>query len=314
MKNKDIQKSGDNFLIFLSCSITFHLVILYFFLFGMPSLFEKLPEEQIIAFEMLPISDKSNIITQKKQKEIPVENEDAKKSEQSKPKTTEEQKLPEVKPLTEEKPKEEPPKTQEEKPIEKEKEVIPEEKPQVKEEKTKEEEKPVEKKEIPEKKLEEKPKEIKKKEKNTDDLDSLLKNLEQSSEGNNIKSNKYSRAKQENKEKESKGSHKEDSPLSISETALIKKQIERHWNNIPAGVRNNNKVRVVLNIVLDKVGNVEQVKTKEAICPNIAGSVCEALADSATRAVWQASPIENLDPARFNHWKEINFSFDPSKL
>jgi hypothetical protein len=122
------------------------------------------------------------------------------------------------------------------------------------------------------------------------------------------------RSKQENKERESKGSYKEESPLSISEAALIKKQIERHWNNIPAGVKNNNKVRVVLNITLDKVGNVEQVKIKEAICPNIAGSICEALTDSATRAVWQASPIENLDPARFNYWKEINFSFDPSKL
>ncbi|WP_410526139.1 energy transducer TonB [Rickettsia endosymbiont of Aspidapion aeneum] len=328
MKNKDIQKSGDirqynNFLIFLSCSIALHLFVLYFFLFGVPSLFEKLPEEQIITFEMLPISDKSNIITQKKQKEKPVENEDAKKSEQSKPKVSEEQNLPDKK-LTEEKPKEEPPiepKVQEEKPIEEEKKPLEEKKEieKPKEEKLPEEKKPEEKPPVKEIKKEaqikkEKPKEIKKKEKNTDDLDSLLKNLEQSSEGNNLKSSKYSRSKQEDKGKESKGNYREGSPLSISEMALIKKQIERQWNNIPAGARNNNKVQVILNITLDKIGNVEQVKIKEAICPNIAGSVCEALVDSAVRAVWQASPIENLEPARFNYWKEINFSFDPSKL
>ncbi|KJV61878.1 periplasmic TonB domain protein [Rickettsia amblyommatis str. Ac/Pa] len=62
-------QNKDNFTVFLSFSVVLHLFLLYFFLFGMPSLFEKLPEEQTITFEMLPVSDKSNIITQTKQKE-----------------------------------------------------------------------------------------------------------------------------------------------------------------------------------------------------------------------------------------------------
>ncbi|KJV81146.1 putative periplasmic protein TonB [Rickettsia hoogstraalii str. RCCE3] len=296
----------------------------------MPSLFEKLPEEQTITFEMLPVSDKSNIITQTKQKEAPIENEDAKKSEQSKPKEEEpQQDLPKEEKAKEPEAKtiEEKPKIEEKKPIEEPKpeeakEALPEKKEEVKEEKPKEEEKkpveevkkPEEKKEEEEKKPEEKPKEVKKKEPKTDELDSLLKNLEQSSEGNNVKSNKHQRSKKVDNAKEAKGVYTDGLPLSDSETSLIKRQIERHWSNVPAGVRGNNKVKVIISITLDKAGNVEQAKVKERICPNIPASVCEALADNAIRAVWQASPIENLDSARFNHWKEINFSFDPSKL
>ncbi|WP_392506211.1 energy transducer TonB [Rickettsia sp. 2024-CO-Wats] len=287
-------QNKDNFMVFLSFSVVLHLLILYFFLFGMPSLFEKLSEEQTITFEMLPVSDKSNIITQTKQKEAPIENEDAKKSEQSKPKEEEPQDLPK-----EEKAKEPEAKTMEEKPKEEDKKQAEEKK------------KPEEKKEGT--KPAEKPKEVKKKEPKTDELDSLLKNLEQSSEGDNIKSNKHQRSKKADNAKEAKGVYTDGLPLSDSETSLIKRQIERHWSNVPAGVRGNNKVKVIISITLDKAGNVEQAKINEKICPNIPASVCEAFADNAIRAVWQASPIENLDSARFNYWKEINLSFDPSK-
>ncbi|WP_017443128.1 periplasmic protein TonB, links inner and outer membranes [Rickettsia gravesii] len=304
-------QNKDNFTVFLSFSVVLHLLLLYFFLFGMPLLFEKLPEEQTITFEMLPVSDKSNITTQTKQKEAPIENEDAKKSEQSKPKEEESQDLPKEEKAKEPEAKtmEEKPKIEEKKPIEEPKseeakEALPEKKEEVKKEKPKEEEKkPVEK-----------PKEVKKKEPKTDELDSLLKNLEQSSEGDNVKSNKHQRSKKADNAKETKGVYTDGLPLSDSEASLIKRQIERHWSNVPAGVRGNNKVKVIISITLDKAGNVEQAKVNEKICPNIPASVCEALADNAIRAVWQASPIENLDSARFNHWKEINFSFDPSKL
>lgn len=322
MKSNDTNNK-DNFTVFLSCSIALHLLLLYFFLFGIPSLFEKLPEEQIITFEMLPVNDKPNIITQTKQKEAPIENEDAKKSEQTKPKEEKPKDLPKEEKAKEPEVKkvEENPKIEEKKPIEKKKteevkEALPEKKEEIKEENPKEEKKKQveEVKKTEEKKEEEKPKEKKKQESKTDELDSLLKNLEQSSEGDNVKSNKHKRSEQVDNKKETKGVYTEGLPLSDSESSLIKRQIERHWNNIPAGARGNSKVKIILSITLDKAGNVEQTKVKEKICPNISASVCEALADSAVRAVWKASPIENLDPARFNHWKEINFNFDPSRL
>ncbi len=322
MKSNDTSNK-DNFTVFLICSIALHLLLLYFFLFGMPSLFEKLPEEQIITFEMLPVSEKANIITQTKQQEAPIENEDSTQAEQTKPKEEmpKEDKVKEAEiKKVEEKPKIEEKKLIEEKKPEEVKEALPEKKGEIKEEKPKEEEKKqIEAvKKTEEKKEEKKPieklKEKKKQELKIDELDSLLKNLEQSSEGDNVKSNKHKRSEQVDNQKEAKRVYTEGLPLSDSESSLIKRKIESHWNNIPAGTRGNSKVKVIISIILDKSGNVEQAQVKGKICPNISVSVCEALVDSAVRAVWKASPIENLDPARFNHWKEINFNFDPSRL
>ena len=314
-----MKNNNENFLIFLSCSIALHLVVIYFFLFGLPSFFEKLPEEQVIVFEMLPVSNKSNVPTQKKQHEKSIENEEAKKVEQSKPDVApikkpieppiEEKKIVE-KPVEEKKPIEKP--AEEKKPIEK---VVEEKKPV--ETKPAEEKKPTEKspeeKKAPVKKEAKKPKEVQKKIPTKSDLDSLLKNLEQSSEGNNAKSNKQKRTEQANADKESKGTYDENLPLSISEMALIKQQIEKHWN-IPIGAQNLDQVRVILYIALKKDGSVEEVRVVDKICNNISNTICQALADSAVRAVWQASPIENLTEERYSTWKEIKLGFDPSKM
>ncbi|AGJ02528.1 Guanosine polyphosphate pyrophosphohydrolase/synthetase [Rickettsia prowazekii str. Breinl] len=289
----------------------------------MPSLFnKKFPEEQIISFEILPVSDQSNIITQTKQKEDPIKHEDSKKSEQSKFKAEASQavsqeknaKAREIETIEEKKTiKESNTKEAKETFLERKEEVA---KAKLKEEWGKKQVQQVRKPEVNKdnKKLLEINKEVKHKKHKTDELDSLLKNLEQSSEGDNVKSNKYNRLKKVDNLKEAKGVYTDMLPLSDSETSLIKRQIERHWINIPAGVRGNNKVKIIISITLNKAGNVDQVRVKAKICPNIQSSICEALVDNVMRAVWQASPIENLDPARFNHWKEINFIFDPSKL
>ncbi|AGJ02054.1 Periplasmic protein TonB [Rickettsia prowazekii str. NMRC Madrid E] len=289
----------------------------------MPSLFnKKFPEEQIISFEILPVSDQSNIITQTKQKEDPIKHEDSKKSEQSKFKAEASQavsqeknaKAREIETIEEKKSiKESNTKEAKETFLERKEEVA---KAKLKEEWGKKQVQQVRKPEVNKdnKKLLEINKEVKHKNHKTDELDSLLKNLEQSSEGDNVKSNKYNRLKKVDNLKEAKGVYTDMLPLSDSETSLIKRQIERHWINIPAGVRGNNKVKIIISITLNKAGNVDQVRVKAKICPNIQSSICEALVDNVMRAVWQASPIENLDPARFNHWKEINFIFDPSKL
>ncbi|UCM85316.1 MAG: energy transducer TonB [Rickettsia endosymbiont of Culicoides impunctatus] len=292
------------------CSMALHLLIIYFFLFGMPSLFKKLPEEQVIVFEMLPISNQSNVPNKTKQPEKAIENQDAKKVEQSKPDYVEEkkpvEKAVEEKKIVEEKPVEEK-KSIEEKPIIEEKKPL-EEKPIIEKKKAIEEKKPTEVKKPTEAK---KPIEKKKKIPNKSDLDSLLKNLEQSSEGSNAKSNKQARAKENKETQESKGSYDDTLALSISEISLIKQQIERLWSK-PIGIQNLEQLRVILYIALNKDGSVKEVKVKETICPNITKTACDALSDSAMRAVWQASPINNLDPQRYDSWKEFNFLFNPS--
>ncbi|MDR0329336.1 MAG: energy transducer TonB [Rickettsia sp.] len=275
MKNNNIS---------IICSVVLHLLIIYFFLFGLPSLFKKFPEEQVIVFEMLPINNKSNVPNKIKQSEKAIENQDTKKVEQSKPDDTEEKKFLE-------------------KPLEK---LLEEKKPL-------EDKLPIEEKKVIDKKPVEtkEPLEKKKKIPNKSDLDSLLKNLEQSSEGSNAKSNKQARYKENKETQESKGPYDDTLPLSISEISLIKQQIERVWSK-PIGIQNLEQLRVTLYIALNQDGSVKEVKVKETICPNITKIACDALSDSAMRAVWQASPINNLDPQRYNSWKEFNFLFDPS--
>ena len=309
-------KNNNTFSIALICSIALHLLAVYFFVFGLPALFPKLPEEQVIVFEMLPVSEKSNVPTKIKQSEKAIENEEAKKVEQSKPKIEQEVRPieKEEKPVEQPKPPIEQPKPLDEKKTEPAEPQIIEQKETVKEKpKTTVEEKKKEK--IPEKKKEvtpaPKPAEKKKKAPNTkSDLDALLKNLEQSSEGNNAKSNKQARSEVSKELQESKGSYDDRLPLSISETALIRQQIEKQWN-IPIGAQNIDQARVTLYIALNKDGSVKEVRIINTLCPNMSASICNALSDSALRAVKQASPIQGLDSKRYETWKEFHFDFNP---
>lgn len=300
-------KNNDNFFICLSLSSALHLLVIYLFLFGIPFLPHQAFEEQIITFEMLNISDVSNIPTQTKNnpeptKEEVIDKEDSKNvtTSPTEPLKTEEPKIveekqPEPQKIEEVKPKEEPINIeQKEKLEEKKKEEI----------KPKEEEKP--------KIIPPKPKPPKKKLPTHDDLDSLLKNIEQASSGTNPKSNKHVKNKTSEGEKESKGPYNEGQPLSISEKGLIKKQIENYWN-IPIGAEDIDQARIFLHIILENDGTVKEVKITKKICGEVPFAICQALADSAVRAVKQASPIENLNPARYDSWKEFNLEMDPSQ-
>ncbi len=307
-----MKDNNDNFFIFLACSIALHLLVGYFVLVGLPSFSHKLPEEQIITFESLPVSNISNVPNQQKHKEKTIENAEAKKVQQSKIENTEESKA-------------ETPKQQkiEEKAIEKKQEAT--------DNQPSKEAINIAKKEMPKVQKESPPKKDEKKEdkptnpiktdkaaKNKkkpviNDLDSLLKNLEQASEGNNNKSDKHSQ-KQGSHEQDSKGNYNEELPLSISEKALIKKQIEDSWRNIPIGAQDIEKAKILVYITLEQDGSVKQVKISETICSNVSASICQALADSALRAVKQASPLKGLDVERYQVWKEFQFLFDPSEI
>lgn len=316
-----MKNNNESFSIALICSIALHLLAVYFFVFGLPALFPKLPEEQVIVFEMLPVSEKSNVPTKIKQSEKAIENEEAKKVEQSKPKVEQESK-----PIEKEEPvkKEEKPVEKLEKPIEQPK-PLEEKKEQPTEPKIVEPKETIKAKpktEVPEKKKEnitEKKKEVPpapkpaEKKKNTpskSDLDALLKNLEQSSEGTNVKSNKQARSKESKELQESKGPYDDRLGLSVSEISLIQQQMFQHWN-IPIGAQNVDQARVTIYISLNKDGSVQNVKIIDTICPNMSASICSALSDSALRAIRQASPFQGLDAKRYETWKEFNFDFNP---
>lgn len=301
----------DSFFSFVCVSVVLHLLMGYLFLFGIPSLFNRLPEEQVITFELLPVDKISNVPARKVQKQEEIVNEDAKASKQSKARPIEEENL--TKPELKTEPKAEQPKVEPEKikpketEVKKSKEDIkpkenlkPEEKKasKIKEQKPKSDVKPQK---TPDQKP--KTKDVKKKKKDSNLLDSILKDLEASSEGHNAKSSKHNRGEKTDNNIESQGKYNEDLELSISEADLIKQQIDRHWWR-PTGV-DLTGVKIILYIVFDKDGTVLQVKVKDKICNSLPDSTCRALADSATRAVLNASPIQNLDPKRYEIWKEV---------
>ena len=288
-------KNNDNFYICLSLSIALHLLAIYIFLFGLPHLLNKYQDdmEEVITFEMLPVAAISNVPNQQKQLEKAIENEQAKEVKQSKPKE-------EPKPVEEPKPQET---KEKELPKEQAETIVKEKEPSLKK-KEPEKKKPEPPKEEPKKKA------PKKKLPTSSDLDSLLKNLEASSQGADAKTNKQARAVENNAPVESKGPFNAALALTISEQNLIKQQIQRHWN-IPLAAQNIEDVAVTLHIELDKDGTVTNVKILDKVCPNVPNSVCGALANSAERAVWQASPIKNLIQENYNKWKEFNLTFYP---
>ncbi len=290
----------------LTASGVIHLVLLVVFIFGFPRVFERLPEEpNIITFEILPVSEINNVKTEniiakkavEQEKSREVKKSEAAKKESPKPIDTkaEEEKV------EKEKPKEEL----------KDAEKVPEKK----EEKKKEDKKPVEekqdKKEKPKDKPKAKPKVAPKEE---DSIDSILKNLEEESEGDDQKALKKSNKEKQAGTKKARGAdYNEDSPLSITELMLIKSQVERNWRP-PVGTQNLKDVRVILHMTLANDGTVTDVSIKDVICPPNSDLTCKLTAESAVRAVRQASPIENLPIDRYDLWKEFNMLFDPSAI
>lgn len=305
MKNNN---KDQEFQFYVLLSLALHLLVFLLFSFGLPSLFSKKAEPQIITFEMLPVTDVSNVKTQKIQQEKAEEQENARKIQKSQNK--EQDKSDASKKTEHEENKEESKRDQDEKKPENQKDIVNiKEKDKKKTEDKKKSDKAQEKQVKSEK---EKPKP--KKKKLTDkDMDALLKTLEKASDGKEAKSNKRAVAPKSDAKESSQGNNfNEDNPLSISEEQAIRQQISRNWN-VPAGVANAGEILITVYLALSFDGAVEQVKIVDVQC-SAPGMVCKAAADSALRAVHQASPIQNLNPARYDSWKAFNITFDPREI
>ena len=283
MKNQE-QKAFQKDLII---SLILHLIFIGVFIFGLPSIFKKAPEEpDVITFEMLPVADITNVRDQGIKTPEPKEIKKSQKIEKSaaSPKENLEQK-------------EETPKQEEPKPVEK--------KPETPKEEDKKKPAPI-KKEVkqPQPKKEENAKKAPKKQE--DVIDSLLANLEKESEGTERRSPNRTPPSPPNEGKFAKGNNAdEDEPLAVSEIATIKGQIKSNWNK-PAGLEG---IKVVLHLSLDIEGNATIVGVSGLKGDKQLQILVE---ESARRAVKKANPIKNLRPERYNVWKEFNVGFEPS--
>lgn len=289
----------------LYISTFLHVVALIVFYFGVPVFHTELPDQQeIFTFEVLPASAISNVKNQQPKKKGRVEKK-AKQIKQSKPAATKSQPAKQDNTKAADKSKV----TKEAVAVKKAQDAPAKKAP----------EKVQEKKKTPEKKKVEKPAakpNVPKKAKQEDNpIDTLLKNLEEASTGDTSKS--PFRAVDVNELDDSKFSrgqiYDENSPLSITEKLMIKRQIESHWQP-PIGLQELEDMRILLYIKLKEDGSVSELDIKNVICPKSGISTCKIFAESVVRAVKQANPLENLSPQRYDVWKEFELYFDPSQI
>ena len=300
----------------LVISTILHIILIGIFIFGVPSFFEKLPpEENVITFEMLQLSEVVNVKIQSPNTKPQEDPEKAKKVEKAKKpqETKPEEKKEEPKKQEEAKKAEPETKQEEEKPKEPLKTTKAEPVAPKKEEKEPLNKKTLVKKE--EKKDTPKPK-PKQKKQEEDIIDSLLKNLEEASEGEQTKSDKKIQETTDNKGKYARSERfDEESPLSMTELMLIRQQIEKNWNlQRFLGINGIQEIKIFTYIKLNQKGEIVDAIIVKNHCPPHMSDICKSLAESVIQAIWSSNPIENLVPTRYNIWGELNITFTPGNL
>lgn len=270
-----------------------HAALLIIAILGLPDLFdsEREMEPSVITVDILPIAAISNV----KPASTPPK-EEVKPEETPKPTPEKELKKPqeEVKDI-----KKEQPKTvqAQEKP--------PEPTPVV--EKKKEEK--------PEPKKEEKKKEEKPKPKKEDDLAAVLKSVKETAQ----KKQDDATPAKEPSEKDSSASrsnstkYNPDLPLSVSEVDAIRNQFIKCWS-VPAGAKDGYSLVVVLRVLVNQDGAVTDVKLAKDHSRYNGESFFRAAADSAIRAVWRCSPLQNLPADKYDRWRDMELTFDPKEM
>lgn len=102
-----------------------------------------------------------------------------------------------------------------------------------------------------------------------------------------------------------------DEPLSMTVSDSIRRQVEAKWN-VPAGARDAGELEVEIHISLLPNGTVRKAEIVDrARMAQPGGEYYRSMAESALRAVLQASPLHDLPPDRYEDWREITFRFRP---
>lgn len=146
-------------------------------------------------------------------------------------------------------------------------------------------------------KKEKKPKKEVEKKNINDELDNLLKNLEETIE----------KGKENNKAQEAV-EEAGDEILSATQEDLIRSQIMENWH-VPAGVFNVNEMWVKLYIKVDNDGKIQYVEDI-AWSKHKGTTAYQIFVESAKRAVLKCGQLKGLDVKNYNAWKELNLIFN----
>ncbi len=272
-------------------SIFLHIILIGGIFFSVPSLFDLFPEKKsVFTFEIFPISEIANV---KNETKVATKKKEGKKIKQVKKQVSENStQKPKPTPISKKK-------------IEKKIQDVPAKKMEIsslkkvtkkKKETPKQKPRPKEKKE-----------EITKKDEDT--IDPILKNLKKNSEGSETKTSTMSAIEKQQGKKYSKGEeYDEDSPLSITERSLLKHQLQKNWRP-PIGAPNLEDVIIRIYISVDINMEISNIIVKEIVCPQNSKITCDLVLESVIRTIRQASPLENLLPERYDHWKGFHINF-----
>lgn len=277
-------------------SIILHGLIIAITYFGLPRLFYSKSQESIIAIDLVPVKEISNLpdkTTVQVQKNKPDEAKTIVKTSGDIPETK-------VKKIQEQPKTQKPPSLPNEKAeaivAKKEPEKPQKNEPQ-KQEKTQEDLKQLQK--------------NKESNKKNSEEDAWLKSIEDRADTKTAKATKNSTSSPEKEISNKKSKSNNFDPtkaLSISERDNIKTQIEDMWL-YPAGAKDSDSMTVLLKIIIEKDGTVISIKH---LGGNDAGNqiVYQVVIESAINAVMRASPLKNLNTNTYHVWHEIEMNFD----
>lgn len=95
---------------------------------------------------------------------------------------------------------------------------------------------------------------------------------------------------------------------STSYTDAIKYQIQAHWNHTIGFIPGISTVLMV-NLTLD--GTIENITDISHNCPNNNTTVCNVFIQNVKRAIWAASPFQELPKEEYNAWQQLVLEFNP---
>lgn len=269
----------------LKYSIALHIAVLMFIVFGVPSLDLEMNKDVVVSVEITAISELSNLknfAVHDKKEQTPG------KSEEVKPQKSEESEKPQEKPEAAE---------QKIEPDEKKDEIALNKKKA--EDKKKEEE--TKKKQAKEKAKKQAEKKVK------NELDSMLKNLEEESVKRDDAKVKKPTKQNDTSDNKSMSNRQfdESMPLSMSEKDAIKAQIERKFSNPVAMQFNPGELVVKIRFTLNADGTVLNATSLTGIYPAQYSNAYQSISEGLIRAAYSASPLQGI-----SRGDEIILTFD----
>ncbi len=103
-----------------------------------------------------------------------------------------------------------------------------------------------------------------------------------------------------------------DQPMSMSEIDAIRRQIEQCWSP-PVGARDAGDLVVRVRVLLNPDGSLRQ-QPELLDRSRINEPFWRAAAESVTRAINRCSPLRDLPAAKYDRWRDIEFTFNPKDM